>query len=497
MVGPVSAGKSDHWGSRFGFIMAAVGSSVGLGNLWRFPFTAGENGGSAFIVIYLLSVLAFGLPVLMAEYALGRHGQRSAIATLRKITTEESRPKAWIGMGWLGALGSLILFSFYIVISGWVFDYIPQSFSGAFSNFSSEAELLNASVGMAVSEINSQITTVDLSSACAFVNEGVITQVTEVVNGQDVLRDIRVGDVSGCRFAETTGNKLEIFLYTAAFLALNVFVLARGVNGGIEKAAEILMPAFFIMLLGIVVYACFTGDIGAAASFLLTPDFTKVSFNTVLAAVGQAFFSLSVGSCVMFTYGAYLKRETSIPKNACLVAGADTFVALIAGFAIFPIVFAFGLDEAGGPGLLFVTLPIAFGQMPTIVGAAFFTLALFAAFTSAISLLEVGVSWLEDQKAIGRVKGAIGLGLVMLLFATAYIFRGDLIDHADFLSGSVMLPLGGALIGIFAGWVVPRRILEKELGTGPHLKIVLFLLRFIIPIFIFAILITGIIAKFS
>ncbi|MAK62705.1 MAG: sodium-dependent transporter [Ponticaulis sp.] len=497
MAGPVTVGKTDHWGSRFGFIMAAVGSSVGLGNLWRFPFTAGENGGSAFILIYLFSVLIFGLPVLMAEYALGRHGQRSAIATLRKITTDEKKPKAWIGMGWLGAIASLLLFSFYIVISGWVFDYIPQSFSGAFANFSSEAELLNASIGQAVSEINSQITTVHLSSACAFVSDGIITQVAVMVDGQETFRDITVGDVSGCRFAETTSNKLEVFAYTAVFLALNVFILARGVRGGIERAAEILMPAFFIMLLGIVVYACVTGDLGSAASFLLTPDFTKVSFNTVLAAVGQAFFSLSVGSCVMFTYGAYLTRETSIPKNACLVAGADTFVALIAGFAIFPIVFAFGLDEAGGPGLLFVTLPIAFGQMPTFIGAIFFTLALFAAFTSAISLLEVGVSWLEDQKAIGRVKGAIGLGLVMLLFATAYIFRGDLIDHADFLSGTVMLPLGGALIGIFAGWIVPRHILETELGTGPHLKLVLFLLRFIIPAFIFAILITGIYAKFA
>ena len=320
MAGPVVTGKSDHWGSRFGFIMAAVGSSVGLGNLWRFPFTAGENGGSAFIVIYLLSVLVFGLPVLMAEYALGRHGQRSAIATLRKITTEEKKPKAWIGMGWLGAIASLLLFSFYIVISGWVFDYIPQSFSGAFSNFSSEAELLNASIGVAVSEINSQITTVHLSSACAFVNDGMITQVPMMVDGEQVFRDITVGDVSGCRFAETTGNKLEVFAYTAVFLALNVIILARGVHGGIESAAQILMPAFFVMLLGIVVYACVTGDIGAAASFLLTPDFSKVTFNTVLAAVGQAFFSLSVGSCVMFTYGAYLTRETSIPKNACLVA---------------------------------------------------------------------------------------------------------------------------------------------------------------------------------
>ena len=441
MAGPVVAGKSDHWGSRFGFIMAAVGSSVGLGNMWRFPYIAGEMGGSAFILVYLGCILLFGLPVLMAEYALGRYGQRSSIASIRKIVTEEKKPIAWVGMGWLGAIASLLLFSFYIVISAWVFDFIPQAFMGDFSGFDAAA--------------------------------------------------------SGANFDDTTGNKLEIFAYMAGFLALNVIIVARGVHGGIEKAAEILMPAFFIMLLGMVAFAVFTGDAAATVEFLLTPDFSKMGFETFMAAVGQAFFSLSVGSCVMFTYGAYLTRDTNIPKNAGLVASADTFVALIAGFAIFPIVFAFGLNPAEGPGLFFVTMPVAFGQLPGIVGGVFFTLALFAAFTSSISLLETGVSWLEDQKSIGRLKGTLGLGVIMLCMGAGYIWAPEFIDHASFLSGDVMLPLGGVLIGIFAGWVVPKRILASELGEGMHLEIVLVLLRFVVPVAISIILVMGMINKFS
>ena len=199
----------------------------------------------------------------------------------------------------------------------------------------------------------------------------------------------------------------------------------------------------------------------------------------------------------MFTYGAYLRRETNIPKNAGLVATADTFVALIAGFAIFPIVFAFGLNPGEGPGLFFVTMPVAFGQLPGIIGGIFFTLALFAAFTSSISLLETGVSWMEDQKSIGRLKGALLLGGIMLLMGTGYIFYPDFIDHASFLSGDVMLPLGGVLIGIFAGWVVPKRILVEQLGEGIHLDIALVLLRFVVPIAISIILATGLISKFG
>lgn len=495
-------GKTEHWGSKFGFLMAAVGSSVGLGNLWRFPYTAGENGGSAFIIIYLLCVIFLGLPVLMAEYAVGRKGQRSAISGLRYIAETEGKSTAWTGLGWLGALASLAIFSFYIVVATWVFDYIPKGFSGDFASIGADAELLQASVGMAASSIAGQISSVHLDATCAFVNDaGMITQISETAaDGTETLRAITPGDVSGCKFGHTVSNKFEIIAYLAAFVALNVIVVARGIKGGIETAASILMPAFFIMLAGMVVFAMIVGDAGEAISFLLTPDFSKVSFQTILSAVGQAFFSIGVGSCLMVTYGAYLDRETSIPSSSRLVAGADTLVALIAGFAIFPIVFAFGLDPAGGGGLFFVTMPVAFGEMGGLVGAlaagVFFTLALFAAFTSSISLFEVGVSWLEDRPEISRAMGATLLGILMFALGVMYVFRGDLIDLVDFVTGSIMLPLGGLLIALFAGWVLSRESLASELGHGPMLAFARLMLRYIVPIALAVILIFGIVTRF-
>lgn len=492
MSAPMTSGKSDHWGSRFGFIMAAVGSSVGLGNLWRFPFTAGENGGSAFILIYLFCVLLFGLPVLIAEYAVGRHGGRSAIAGVRYITERENKSSAWISLAWIGAFASLLIFSFYVVIAAWVFDYIPQAFFGKFSGFAADTDLLNASIGATAESLKDQIGSIKLDSTCAFVDEsGVITQLKDADGN---LRALNEGDVSGCKFGQTTSNKMEMLLYFSGFLILNVFIVSRGIKGGIEKAAEILMPAFFVMLLGMVAFALIQGDAAKTASFLFNPDFTKVNLATVLAALGQAFFSLSVGSALMVTYGAYLTRDTNIPKSSAMVAGTDTFVALIAGFAIFPIVFQAGLDPAGGGGLFFETMPVAFGKLPSIVGGLFFTLALFAAFTSSISLFEVGVSWLEDQRSIGRVKGAIGLGLIMFVLGVCYIYRGDLIDHADFLTGQVLLPLGGVLIALFAGWVLPKHVLAEEIGEGAHLAIVRVLLRYLVPIALSVILVLGTIA---
>lgn len=491
-------GKTEHWGSKFGFIMAAVGSSVGLGNLWRFPFTAGENGGSAFIIIYLLCVVLLGLPVLMAEYAIGRKGQRSAMAGIRHIAETEGKSKLWPIMGWIGAAASLGIFSFYIVVATWVFDYIPRAFSGDFASLGGDAELIRASLGATAASIADQISSVKLNDTCAFVNsEGLITQITDVrEDGTSYLRDVNTGDVSGCKFGQTTSNKLEIIGFLAAFVALNVFIVARGVKGGIERAATILMPAFFVMLIGMVVFALVVGDAGRAFAFLLTPNFSAVSFDTILAAVGQAFFSIGVGSCLMITYGAYLERGTSIPGSSRLVVGADTIVALIAGFAIFPIVFGFGLDPAGGGGLFFITMPVAFGEMGAIgaiAGGVFFTLALFAAFTSSISLFEVGVSWLEDRPEISRPMGAVILGLVMFGLGVMYVYRGGLIDTVDFITGSILLPVGGMLVALFAGWVLSRDSLADELGEGAMLNFTRVMLRYIVPIALLVILVAGLI----
>jgi len=449
--------KTDTWGSKFGFIMAAVGSSVGLGNFWRFPFTAGENGGGAFIIIYLVCVLLFGLPILMAEYALGRKSGRSAIDGVKYLAAEEGKSGAWVVLGWVGSLAAFGILTFYMVISAWIVDFIPQAFGGTFAGFEGEAAKRTA-------------------EALALDPNAVATS---------------VGDVSGENFGAALSNSTRILGWLALFIAVNTFILARGVKGGLEKVATILMPVFFLLLIGVVAFALFTGDAAAAADFLLTPDFSAVTFETYLAAVGQAFFSIGVGSCLMITYGAYLSRDTNIARSSVIVAGADTLVAMIAGFAIFPIVFAFGVDPTGGAGLFFVTLPIAFGQLPAFVGGVFFVLALFAAFTSSISLMEVGVSWLEDRNGLGRPKAAMIVGVTLFLIGALYVFNGDLIDFVDFLTGQIMLPLGGILVCFFAGWVLSRETMASEFENPAVMAVWSFACRFIVPPAVAFILVFG------
>ncbi|MEM9572008.1 MAG: sodium-dependent transporter [Pseudomonadota bacterium] len=432
--------KTDTWGSRFGFIMAAVGSSVGLGNFWRFPFTAGENGGGAFIVIYIACVILFGLPVLMAEYGMGRKSGMSAIEGIHSLARTEKKSHNWGFVGWVGSLAAFFILTFYMVISAWVIAFIPQAYSGTFDGFTAET--------------------------------------------------------SGANFGETIGNRGMILACLAGFIAVNVIILARGVKGGIERAATILMPLFFILLLGIVGFALINGDAGKAAAFLLQPDFSKVTFSTFLAAVGQAFFSIGVGSCLMITYGAYLSQDTNIPRSSAIVASADTMVALIAGFAIFPIVFAFGADPAGGPSLFFVSLPIAFGSeampMGHLIGGAFFTLALFAALTSSISLMEVGVSWLEERQGVHRWGAALGVGFVLFMIGAGYIYSADYIDFADMITGTIMLPLCGLLVAVFSGWVLSRDLLTSEFGDGKVMDLWRFAVRWVVPPAIGIILIFGI-----
>lgn len=492
--------KTETWGSRFGFLMAAVGSSVGLGNLWRFPYTAGENGGSAFILIYLGCVILFGLPVLMGEYAVGRKGGLSAIQGVRKIAQDEGKSPLWVAMPWIGLIASLSIFSFYVVIAAWVFEYIPQAFSGKFIALSADAELIRASVGAPIADIAGKISSTQITESCNFVKDGIIGLVdVPQADGTMLTRAVEQGDLSNCNLANTTGNKTRVLMFLAGFMALNVFIVARGVKKGIEVASMILMPLFFIMLLGLVVYGLIAGDAAAAAKFLLSPDFSKVNSQVILKAVGQAFFSIGVGSVLMLTYGAYLSRDTKIPNSSMLVAGADTLVALIAGFAIFPIVFAFGLSASAGTGLFFQTMPVAFGQMPggSIIGGLFFILALFAAFTSSISLFEVGASLLEDWKAISRAHGTILMGIALFLIAIAYVYNGALIDVVNYWAGDVLLPLGGVLISLFVGWSLSRDSLAEELGNGFALRFVRTLTRYVVPPALITILVINLYGHFT
>ena len=427
--------KSDNWSSRLGFIMAAVGSSVGLGNFWRFPYTAGENGGGAFIILYLVSVAAIGLPILMTEFAMGRKSGRSSVEGIQYLARQEGRSENWGMVGWIGVFTSFFILSFYVVISAWLMAYVLQSFQG-FSGITAEE--------------------------------------------------------SGQRFGATIGDVWGIKGLLFLFIAANVFVIGRGVKGGLEKATSILMPVFFLMLVAVVIFALMTGDVGKTASFIFEPKWEDVTFKTFLEAIGQAFFSLGVGVGLMLTYGAYLTKDVDIPRASFTIAGADTFVAMIAGFAIFPIVFAAGLDAAAGPGLFFVSMPVAFGSIPggDIFAILFFALALFAAFTSSISLMEISVAWLEERQGVNRMGAAIGVGCVLMTIGAAYIYSTAYLDFVDTLT-TILLPLGGLLVAIFAIRVLSEDALDDSLGTGLIKKLWSIALKWIAPIFVGVVLVFG------
>lgn len=440
--------KTDTWGSRFGFIMAAVGSSVGLGNFWRFPYTAGENGGGAFILIYLLCVVLVGLPLLMAEYGMGRKSGMSAIEGVESLARAESKSGNWGAVGWIGSLTAFFILTFYMVISVWLIAFLMQAPTGKFEGMDAAA------------------------SATNFNNT--------IGQGENAL-----------------ARKWEILGLLFLFLLANIFVVGRGVKGGLERVATILMPAFFVMLLVVVGFAVTQGDFGQTAAFLFEPKWEDVSFKTFLSALGQAFFSIGVGVGLMITYGAYLDSQTNIPRSSALIVSADTLVALIAGFAIFPIVFMAGLDPAGGPGLFFVSMPVAFGAIPggTIFATVFFALALFAAFTSSISLMEVGVSWLEERQGVTRFGAALGVGFVLWMIGAAYVFSLEYLDFVDFMTEGLLLPLGGLLVAIFAGWIVSRNMLTSELGEGNVMNVWRFLIRWFVPPFVALVLVFGFLDK--
>ena len=445
--------KSETWGSRFGFIMAAVGSSVGLGNFWRFPYTAADNGGGAFIAIYLLCVLFVGLPLLMAEYSMGRKSGMSAIEGVHSLARAENKSSNWGVVGWIGSLTAFFILTFYMVISVWLLAFLMQAPSGTF-------------------------------------------------NGMDA-------DASNANFGATVGNTWYILGLLALFLVANVLVVGRGVKGGLERAATILMPLFFLMLIGVVIFAFMTGDTARTLAFIFEPKWEDVGFKTFLAALGQAFFSIGVGVGLMITYGAYLSDDTDIPRSSGIVVGADTFVALIAGFAIFPIAFGAGLnivtecppdiacDPGIGPKLFFVSMPVAFGAIPggEMVATAFFALALFAAFTSSISLMEVAVSWLEERQGVTRMGAAIGVAFVLWMIGAAYVFSGDYLDFVDFMTEGLLLPLGGLLVALFAGWILQREMLVSELGDGRVMNLWRFTIRWIVPPFVGFVLVFGFMDK--
>jgi NSS family neurotransmitter:Na+ symporter len=436
------------WSSRLAFILAATGSAVGLGNIWKFPYIAGENGGGAFVLIYLLCIAVIGIPIMMAEVLIGRRGRQSPINTMRALAKEEGASRAWVLLGGAGVLAGFLILSYYSVIAGWALSYVFRTGSGLFEGLTAD---------------------------------GVQAIFTNLVTDPE-----------------------RLLAWHTIFMIMTMVVVARGVSGGIEKAVKFLMPALFVLLFVLVGYALNSGGFEQGVAFLFQPDFSKITANGILIAMGHAFFTLSLGMGAIMVYGSYLPGNASIAKTSIAVALMDTLVALLAGLAIFPIVFANGLEPGVGPGLIFQTLPIAFGHMQygAFFGMLFFVLLVFAAWSSSISLIEPAVAWLVENKGMTRIFASVVAGLVTWLFglltvlsfnlwsdvkllSNIEIFKDSTVfDLLDYLTANIMLPLGGLLIAVFAAWKMSRESTVDELGMGDRFFYPLwrFLVRYITPI---------------
>ena len=401
--------------------MAATGAAVGLGNIWKFPYLTGIHGGSAFVLVYILCVAALGIPMMMAEVMLGRRGRQTPINSMRALAAENNASQGWQLIGWFGTLAGMLILSYYSVIGGWTIGYILHSATGSFSGLN--------------------------------------------------------GDGASTLFGDFVGNPFVQVGWHTAFMIITMYIVARGVKSGLEKAVTFLMPALFVLLLVLVGYAMTTGYFMKGLAYLFTPDFSQLTGTSMLTAMGQAFFSLSLGMGTIMIYGSYVPKGTSIASTSVAIAIADTMVALLAGMAIFPIVFANALEAGAGPSLIFETIPVAFGNMTggTLFGTFFFILLLVAAWTSSISLIEPAVTMMIEKFDMTRRQAAIWTGLAtwLLGFGTAFsfniwsgikVFDMTFFDHLDFLTSNLMLPLGGIFIAIFAGWLMTKETSQAELA---------------------------------
>jgi NSS family neurotransmitter:Na+ symporter len=430
-----------HWSSRFAFILAVTGSAVGLGNIWKFPYMAGANGGGAFVLIYLACVFAMGLPIMVAEILIGRRGRRNPVATMEILGDEEAGQPKWRYVGLMGVVAGFIILSYYSVIAGWTAAYIFKSATGSLANADAES-----------------------------------------------VRQT---------FSTFISNPWVTGFWHTAFMTVTATLVALGVERGLERAVEFMVPALFVLLLALLGYAVTSGGFEQGLMFMFRPDWSQVDGGTVLAAMGQAFFTLSVGMGAIMAYGAYLPQEESIGVTSIAVVCGDTLIAVLAGLVIFPIVFANGLEPAEGPGLIFQTLPLAFSQMPAgwFFGSLFFILLSFAALTSAISLMEPAVVWMIESFNMERHWAACWVSAIIwvLGFATVLSFstlsefrflKGTIFDNFDYLTSNIMLPLGGLLITIFAGWVMCGNSSADELDpeVGVAFRIWRFLARYVAPL---------------
>ncbi len=445
-----SSHQTANWSSRFAFILAAVGSAVGLGNLWRFSAEAGENGGAAFIAVYLICVAFIGIPIIMAELLIGRAGRAtSAIKSAEDLAERSGVSKAWSLGIWLGVISSFLILSFYAVVAAWVLAYIPKFLTGAFA-------------------------------------------------GQTPL------EISG-QFDTLIASPSALMPWFLLICGLTIWLVSRGVNRGIEMAAKILMPTFFFLLVLLslisVIKGWSSGGTQQAISFMFSPDISKLTPQVAVSALGQAFFSLGIGMAMIATYGSYLPRNVNIPQSAVIIGICDTSVALIAGFAIFPIVFTFGLDFQAGAGLFFKTLPTALVETTggMWIGAAFFSMAFFAALTTAVAFLEPAAAYVTEQFGISKAKSAIMIGVAAIVFGLGSLYSIEFMDFLDVgLTAPILLPLSALLVVTFTGWRLDKAVIAEQLQEdSPVLtSFLMVMIRFIAPLMILIIMISGISDKY-
>ena len=437
------------WNNRWTFILAATGSAVGLGNIWKFPYITGENGGGAFVLMYLLCILAAGIPVMLAEVLIGRKTRLSPIHAMQSMTSEYDAPKFFRVIGWMGALAGFFILSFYSVIAGWTLEYIGEMAAGTFA-------------------------------------------------GAD-------GDKAGAVFNELLANPVMLTVYHTIFMVLTAYVIARGVNKGLESTIRILMPLLFIMLILLLGYAMTTEGFTQALHFLFDFDFSKLTGESVVVALGHSFFTLSLGMGAIMAYGAYMPEKESLGKTVLTVGFLDTLVALVAGIIVFSIVFTNNLEPGAGPGLMFVTFPLALGGLPggDILGVLFFVLVAIAAWSSAISIAEPAVAW-AVERGLSRVQATVvicglawilGIGTVLSFneWAEVKFFGKTIFDNLDFVSSNIMLPLGGILIAIFVGWFMKEShtAAEVDKGRSAIYNIWRVMVRFVSPILVGIIFLNG------
>ncbi|CAH0230285.1 sodium-dependent transporter [Peribacillus frigoritolerans] len=434
--------KQDQWTSKLGFILAAAGSAIGLGAIWKLPYMTGENGGGVFFLLFIIFTLLIGAPILIAEFTIGRNAQKDAISAYKHIAP--GKPWALIGYG--GVVASIILLSFFSVVGGWIISYLARSFTGSLSNLTQEEY--------------------------------------------------------GNFFNTIISNPYETVIAQLLFMVFTIWVVQGGVSKGIEKANKYMMPSLFILFIILLIRSLTLDGAMEGVKFFLKPDFSALTGETILLALGQSFFALSVGVSVMVTYASYLSKKEDITKSAFSVVGLNIFISLLAGLVIFPAVFALGFSPSSGPGLVFVVLPAVFNEMALggIFMFIFFILLLFATLTTAFSILEIVVAAMIKGDSAKRKKASWIAGITVFLIgipsalsfgvlSDVKIFNLSIFDFADYLTSNIALPVGALFISLFIGYQMKRIEVQKEFETGADpgrslFKLWYFLIRYIVPIMI-------------